>query len=159
MPEREALEKESDRGAMLASLGAAAWGSVDLAAADEDGPARVLRPWGRRGNVRLETGKDGEPAQRAGKQTELTAQTSLLAFLCRILCPLADGFCSQRLRLMPVWSPPLSPPRTFVGLEVTSGHTQFLDLVSEVDRVMEEFDLTTFYQVISSVFFSPLTHL
>nr|XP_036296533.1 U6 snRNA phosphodiesterase [Pipistrellus kuhlii]KAF6319001.1 U6 snRNA biogenesis phosphodiesterase 1 [Pipistrellus kuhlii] len=36
--------------------------------------------------------------------------------------------------------------RTFVGLEVTSGHTQFLDLVSEVDRVMEEFDLTTFYK-------------
>ncbi|KAM5207124.1 U6 snRNA phosphodiesterase 1 [Hipposideros larvatus] len=36
--------------------------------------------------------------------------------------------------------------RTFVGLEVTSGHTQFLDLVSEVDRVIEEFDLTTFYQ-------------
>nr|XP_020020163.1 U6 snRNA phosphodiesterase isoform X1 [Castor canadensis] len=36
--------------------------------------------------------------------------------------------------------------RTFVGLEVTSGHSQFLDLVSEVDRVMEEFDLTTFYQ-------------
>ncbi|XP_014401003.1 PREDICTED: U6 snRNA phosphodiesterase, partial [Myotis brandtii] len=36
--------------------------------------------------------------------------------------------------------------RTFVGLEVTSGHAQFLDLVSEVDRVMEEFDLTTFYK-------------
>uniref|UniRef100_A0A2K6G4S7 U6 snRNA phosphodiesterase n=1 Tax=Propithecus coquereli TaxID=379532 RepID=A0A2K6G4S7_PROCO len=36
--------------------------------------------------------------------------------------------------------------RTFVGLEVTSGHAQFLDLVSEVDRVMEEFSLTTFYQ-------------
>uniref|UniRef100_A0A5F9C8Y7 U6 snRNA phosphodiesterase n=1 Tax=Oryctolagus cuniculus TaxID=9986 RepID=A0A5F9C8Y7_RABIT len=36
--------------------------------------------------------------------------------------------------------------RTFVGLEVTSGHAQLLDLVSEVDRVMEEFDLTTFYQ-------------
>ncbi|XP_045674897.1 U6 snRNA phosphodiesterase [Phyllostomus hastatus] len=36
--------------------------------------------------------------------------------------------------------------RTFVGLEVTYGHAQFLDLVSEVDRVMEEFDLTTFYQ-------------
>ncbi|KAI5934551.1 U6 snRNA phosphodiesterase 1 isoform X1 [Manis javanica] len=36
--------------------------------------------------------------------------------------------------------------RTFVGLEVTSGHAQFLDLVSEVDKVMEEFDLTTFYQ-------------
>lgn len=36
--------------------------------------------------------------------------------------------------------------RTFVGLEVTSGHAQFLELVSEVDRVMEEFDLATFYQ-------------
>ncbi|KAM7332633.1 hypothetical protein ACRRTK_009341 [Alexandromys fortis] len=36
--------------------------------------------------------------------------------------------------------------RTFIGLEVSSGHAQFLDLVSEVDRVMEEFDLTTFYQ-------------
>ncbi|XP_003315166.2 U6 snRNA phosphodiesterase 1 isoform X2 [Pan troglodytes] len=36
--------------------------------------------------------------------------------------------------------------RTFIGLEVTSGHAQFLDLVSEVDRVMEEFNLTTFYQ-------------
>ncbi|XP_064130039.1 U6 snRNA phosphodiesterase 1 isoform X2 [Loxodonta africana] len=36
--------------------------------------------------------------------------------------------------------------RTFVGLEVTSGHAQFLSLVSEVDRVMEEFALTTFYQ-------------
>uniref|UniRef100_A0A8C3X0A4 U6 snRNA phosphodiesterase n=1 Tax=Catagonus wagneri TaxID=51154 RepID=A0A8C3X0A4_9CETA len=36
--------------------------------------------------------------------------------------------------------------RTFVGLEVTSGHSEFLDLVSGVDRVMEEFDLTTFYE-------------
>ncbi|KAM6224544.1 U6 snRNA phosphodiesterase 1 isoform 2-T2 [Rhynchocyon petersi] len=36
--------------------------------------------------------------------------------------------------------------RTFVGLEVTFGHTQFLSLVSEVDRVMEEFSLATFYQ-------------
>ncbi|XP_040838561.1 U6 snRNA phosphodiesterase isoform X2 [Ochotona curzoniae] len=36
--------------------------------------------------------------------------------------------------------------QTFVGLEVTSGHTQLLHLVSEVDRVLEEFDLTTFYQ-------------
>lgn len=48
-------------------------------------------------------------------------------------------------------------PRTFVGLEVTSGHAQFLDLVSEVDRVMEEFDLTTFYQV--TAFSSPPAHL
>lgn len=38
-------------------------------------------------------------------------------------------------------------PRTFIGLEVSSGHAQFLDMVSEVDRVMKEFDLTTFYQV------------
>ncbi|XP_055001643.1 U6 snRNA phosphodiesterase 1 isoform X2 [Sorex araneus] len=36
--------------------------------------------------------------------------------------------------------------RTFLGLEVTSGHAQFLDLVSEVDQVMEEFELPTFYQ-------------
>ncbi|XP_069848516.1 U6 snRNA phosphodiesterase 1 isoform X1 [Dipodomys merriami] len=36
--------------------------------------------------------------------------------------------------------------RTFIGFEVTSGHAQFLDLVSEVDRVMEEFGLATFYQ-------------
>ncbi|XP_070468103.1 U6 snRNA phosphodiesterase 1 isoform X4 [Equus przewalskii] len=42
--------------------------------------------------------------------------------------------------------------RTFVGLEVTSGHAQFLDLVSEVDRVMEEFDLPTFYQAIVDEF-------
>ncbi|XP_052583281.1 U6 snRNA phosphodiesterase 1 isoform X5 [Peromyscus californicus insignis] len=36
--------------------------------------------------------------------------------------------------------------RTFIGLEVSSGHAQFLDMVSAVDRVMQEFDLTTFYQ-------------
>ncbi|XP_076427742.1 U6 snRNA phosphodiesterase 1 isoform X4 [Peromyscus maniculatus bairdii] len=39
----------------------------------------------------------------------------------------------------------LLPTRTFIGLEVSSGHAQFLDMVSAVDRVMEEFDLTTFY--------------
>lgn len=56
---------------------------------------------------------------------------------------------------MPASSPLLSPSRTFVGLEVTSGHAQFLDLVSEVDRVMEEFDLATFYQVVNGgLFFS-----
>lgn len=65
---------------------------------------------------------------------------------CRLLGPVAAGFCSQVLHLVPMLSPLLPPSRTFVGLEVTSGHTQFLDLVSEVDRVMEEFDLTTFYQ-------------
>ncbi|XP_006878794.1 PREDICTED: U6 snRNA phosphodiesterase isoform X2 [Elephantulus edwardii] len=36
--------------------------------------------------------------------------------------------------------------RTFIGLEVTTGHAQFLSLVSEVDRVMKEFNLATFYQ-------------
>ncbi|XP_074054967.1 U6 snRNA phosphodiesterase 1 isoform X3 [Macrotis lagotis] len=36
--------------------------------------------------------------------------------------------------------------RTFIGLEVTVGHAQFSDLVSEVDSVMEEFDLATFYK-------------
>lgn len=37
--------------------------------------------------------------------------------------------------------------RTFIGLEVSAGHFQLLDLVSEVDRVLEEFDLPTFYKV------------
>lgn len=60
---------------------------------------------------------------------------------------------------MPMLSPLLPLSRTFVGLEVTSGHTQFLDLVSEVDRVIEEFDLTTFYQVMNGAFSSPLAHL
>ncbi|XP_053255323.1 U6 snRNA phosphodiesterase 1 isoform X1 [Podarcis raffonei] len=36
--------------------------------------------------------------------------------------------------------------RTFIGLEVTSGHSQLLELVSEVDRVMEEFSLPSFYK-------------
>lgn len=37
--------------------------------------------------------------------------------------------------------------RTFVGLEVSTGHFQLLELVSEVDRVMEEYDLPVFYKV------------
>ncbi|NXV33007.1 USB1 phosphodiesterase, partial [Rissa tridactyla] len=36
--------------------------------------------------------------------------------------------------------------RTFIGLEVSAGHFQLLELVSEVDRVLEEFDLPTFYK-------------
>ncbi|XP_033928478.1 U6 snRNA phosphodiesterase 1 isoform X2 [Melopsittacus undulatus] len=36
--------------------------------------------------------------------------------------------------------------RTFIGLEVTAGHFQLLELVSEVDRVLEEFALPTFYK-------------
>ncbi|XP_061863699.1 U6 snRNA phosphodiesterase 1 isoform X2 [Colius striatus] len=37
--------------------------------------------------------------------------------------------------------------RTFIGLEVSAGHFQLLELVSEVDRVLEEFDLPTFYKL------------
>lgn len=37
--------------------------------------------------------------------------------------------------------------RTFVGLEVASGHSQMLELVSEVDEVMKEFNLMPFYKV------------
>ncbi|XP_064016655.1 U6 snRNA phosphodiesterase 1 isoform X4 [Pogoniulus pusillus] len=36
--------------------------------------------------------------------------------------------------------------RTFIGLEISAGHFQLLELVSEVDRVLEEFDLPTFYK-------------
>ncbi|NWX91654.1 USB1 phosphodiesterase, partial [Nothoprocta pentlandii] len=36
--------------------------------------------------------------------------------------------------------------RTFIGLEVSTGHFQLLELVSEVDKVMDEFDLPTFYK-------------
>ncbi|NXP12119.1 USB1 phosphodiesterase, partial [Thinocorus orbignyianus] len=36
--------------------------------------------------------------------------------------------------------------RTFIGLEISAGHFQLLELVSEVDRVLEEFDLPVFYK-------------
>nr|XP_033799452.1 U6 snRNA phosphodiesterase isoform X2 [Geotrypetes seraphini] len=36
--------------------------------------------------------------------------------------------------------------RTFLGLAVSSGHMQILQLISEVDRVLEEFNLQTFYK-------------
>lgn len=73
---------------------------------------------------------------------------------------LTAGLHFQRPCLTPMLSPLLSPSRTFVGLEVTSGHAHFLDLVAEVDRVMEEFDLSTFYQVIKGhLFSSPPTRL
>ncbi|XP_058011390.1 U6 snRNA phosphodiesterase 1 isoform X2 [Ahaetulla prasina] len=48
--------------------------------------------------------------------------------------------------------------RTFVGLEVSSGHSQMLELVSEVDEVMEEFDLMPFYKEIVDDF-EDSTHL
>lgn len=61
-------------------------------------------------------------------------------------CTNLYSLCSHALHFVPLLS--LLPlPRTFIGLEVSSGHAQFLDLVSEVDRAMKEFDLTTFYQV------------
>uniref|UniRef100_K7F978 U6 snRNA phosphodiesterase 1 n=1 Tax=Pelodiscus sinensis TaxID=13735 RepID=K7F978_PELSI len=53
--------------------------------------------------------------------------------------------------------------RTFVGLEVSCGHSQLLDLASEVDKVMEEFDLPTFYKVmsrfLSAILSPPLQNL
>ncbi|XP_069073539.1 U6 snRNA phosphodiesterase 1 isoform X2 [Pleurodeles waltl] len=36
--------------------------------------------------------------------------------------------------------------RTFLGLEVSSGYAELQDLVWEVDRVLQEFDLETFYE-------------
>ncbi|XP_028264113.1 U6 snRNA phosphodiesterase 1 [Parambassis ranga] len=36
--------------------------------------------------------------------------------------------------------------RTFLGMEVTTGHTQLLDLVQIVDKTMTEFHLDTFYK-------------
>ncbi|CAN8187018.1 unnamed protein product [Coccothraustes coccothraustes] len=36
--------------------------------------------------------------------------------------------------------------RTFIGLEVSAGHFQLLELVSEVDSILKEFDLPTFYK-------------
>lgn len=36
--------------------------------------------------------------------------------------------------------------RTFIGLEVCTGHVQLLDLVRTVDRTMSEFGLDTFYE-------------
>lgn len=40
-------------------MGAEASGFVDLAVAEESVPARVIRPWGGRGNVWLELGREG----------------------------------------------------------------------------------------------------
>lgn len=36
--------------------------------------------------------------------------------------------------------------RTFLGMEVTTGHSQLMDLTQAVDRTMKEFDLDTFYK-------------
>lgn len=36
--------------------------------------------------------------------------------------------------------------RTFLGLEVVTGHQQLLEIVSEVDKSLQEFNLETFYQ-------------
>lgn len=41
--------------------------------------------------------------------------------------------------------------RSFIGLEVSSGHSQLLELVSEVDKVMEEYNLPLFYKVRISI--------
>ncbi|XP_029465124.1 U6 snRNA phosphodiesterase isoform X2 [Rhinatrema bivittatum] len=36
--------------------------------------------------------------------------------------------------------------RTFLGLAVSSGHTEIMELISEIDRVLQEFNLQTFYK-------------
>ncbi|XP_069822513.1 U6 snRNA phosphodiesterase 1 [Dendropsophus ebraccatus] len=36
--------------------------------------------------------------------------------------------------------------RSFLGLEVVTGHQQLLEIVSEVDKSLQEFNLETFYQ-------------
>lgn len=37
--------------------------------------------------------------------------------------------------------------RTFLGMEISKGHTQLLEVVKRVDKVMEEFDLSTYHEV------------
>lgn len=37
--------------------------------------------------------------------------------------------------------------RTFLGLEITTGHAQLTELAKVIDKTMEEFRLATFYQV------------
>ena len=37
--------------------------------------------------------------------------------------------------------------RTFLGMEVSTAHTQLLELVRVVDRTMKDFRLDTFYKV------------
>lgn len=151
--QRSRPRREVQQGRDDGSLGTGS-GGLDWPAEDEDSPARPPRPCG--GGGRGEELREGGRASSEQKR-ELNPWLSV----CHILCPPppANALSSQRLHLMPKLFPPLPPPRTFVGLEVTSGHAQFLDLVSEVDKVMEEFDLTTFYQVSSSVFSPPLMHL
>lgn len=46
-----------------------------------------------------------------------------------------------------MWVCNLIPCRTFLGMEISTGHTQLLEVVKRVDRVMDEFSLSTFYEV------------
>lgn len=53
----------------MESTGAEAPGLVDLAVADEGGPARVSRPWRGKGDVWLELGKEGfQPEEGVDEQ-------------------------------------------------------------------------------------------
>lgn len=60
-----------------------------------------------------------------------------LSMLAEVLSAAGKGACCLSFSFF----------RTFIGLEVSAGHFQLLELVSEVDRVLEEFDLPTFYKV------------
>lgn len=37
--------------------------------------------------------------------------------------------------------------RTFLGMEISTGKTQLLELIKIVDETMKEFNLSTFYKV------------
>lgn len=124
---------------------------------DEGCPAAILRHEGRSSEgAFLSAGSGGGLKElvpgAAGACTGRWAepQPKSLDFLLGASYFYFCGLCSHRLHFVPLLSP-LPLPRTFIGLEVSSGHAQFLDMVSAVDRVMEEFDLTTFYPVMHTV--------
>ena len=67
----------------------------------------------------------------------LPSRNAGLSILTAVLSAARKGACCISLPFF----------RTFIGLEVSAGHFQLLELVSEVDGVLEEFDLPTFYKV------------
>ncbi|KAM8985172.1 U6 snRNA phosphodiesterase 1 isoform 1-T1 [Ara ararauna] len=98
----------------------------------------------------------------AGSGSTITSALSRRRrWCCAVLCPTGHSCGSGKLQTGAVSPSPgkffcvadqvkvytnQNKTRTFIGLEVTAGHFQLLELVSEVDRVLEEFDLPTFYK-------------
>uniref|UniRef100_A0A8C5WHM3 U6 snRNA phosphodiesterase n=1 Tax=Leptobrachium leishanense TaxID=445787 RepID=A0A8C5WHM3_9ANUR len=66
----------------------------------------------------------------------LFVEALCMLFCCRFLC-VADRFQVYTNA---------ERTRTFLGLEVSVGKEQLLDVVTEVDRSLKEFNLQTFYQ-------------